>query len=272
MLLFTVILLLSSELFGFSIVNIHNNLNHWNFQSLRKAYSSLIEAADHRREPAVSTEFEKVVREGPIPPGEREFIIQGWRWHTMAVLRDLDRFTKIIQKSQEQASSGSSKDEEERTIKLGKCFDFVFGFNWKSLIRVEKDIFFPWLQDILPDSSKKLISTIIAKHSRINELIAELGSACKSCETARQDNVIAMLAELRESATEIQRMQVSTSHVLFPTVTKLGFVLMNSIEFPLRVSIDLLSMYFIIFFRTIILFRLSRHTLARKSKASLTEK
>lgn len=216
MLLFTVILLFSSELFGFSVINIHHNLNHWNFQSLRKAYSSLIEAVDHRKEPDVSIEFEKVIKDGPIPMKEREFIIQGWRWHTKSLLRDLDRFTKIIQKSQENSFPIGSKEADARNTKLMKCYDFVFGFNWKSLIRVERDIFFPWLQDILPESSKRLISTIIAKHARINELIIEVGNACSSCDAVRKDNsdVIAMLVELKDSAIEIQRMQVSSLKIM----------------------------------------------------------
>jgi hypothetical protein len=86
------------------------------------------------------TNIEKVIEEGPIPSSERQYLINGWRWHTLSVLRDLDRFKTIIHRIK---SSGVPLSPDNAKL-LAQCCNFVIGFNWKALLRVESEIFFPW--------------------------------------------------------------------------------------------------------------------------------
>ena len=102
-------------------------------------------------------------------------------------MRDLDRFLAIVRSIQRQKKDqlqkkssfaafvdtssdikGSSNDSvvtstEERVL---GCYNYLCGFNWKGLIRVESKIFFPWLSKLLPDSATVLafIYYIIIRH------------------------------------------------------------------------------------------------------------
>lgn len=87
------------------------------------------------------------------------------------------------------------------------------GFNWKALIRVEKEIFFPWLQSLLPTSSTKLIGDIIEEHNVIGALSAQLGVLCLSSENSgvhddRLQKIEILIGKLKNSALRIQTAQV----------------------------------------------------------------
>lgn len=79
-----------------------------------------------------------------------EFLIQGWRWHTMALAREAGRLHKL---SRRLVESGS----EEDLSSLRKAAEYVVGFNMKGLHKIEKDLFFPWVRtkvDALPDEAE----------------------------------------------------------------------------------------------------------------------
>jgi hypothetical protein len=79
-----------------------------------------------------------------------EFLIQGWRWHTMALAREAQRLhvlgSKLSKRGNETqggaAASASSIDVES----LRKAADYVVGFNMRGLHRIERDVFFPWVR------------------------------------------------------------------------------------------------------------------------------
>jgi hypothetical protein len=154
--------------------------------------------------PAVATsssrnlEFNIILDNGPIPIKDRMFLINGWRWHTISVLRDLERFRSL--------SKHSKTLDSDRLI---KCYDHVFGFNWNALMRVEKDIFFPWLTDILPPSSQDLIVNIVQKHDSIYSLSKKLKSLCSSPEVFHKNEAVIhkILNELHDCALTIQNTQ-----------------------------------------------------------------
>lgn len=86
------------------------------------------------------TNIDSLIEEGPIPSSEREYLINGWRWHTYSVLRDLERFKAVVHRIK---SSGIPLTPVNAKL-LSQCCNFVIGFNWKGLLRVESEIFFPW--------------------------------------------------------------------------------------------------------------------------------
>ena len=223
----TLCLLFSSQLFGFTVGK-HANLS--SFQTFKHSIQKTIEThlnihipIDDDISNQITSEFQELLDQGPIPVLERTFVIQGWRWHTKSVLYDLERFQKLINKlrveyithiSHESATMSSldlNNLQKQKDDKLERGFNFVFNFNFKALMRVEREIFFPWLADILPSSSKPLVEGIINKHSKINELTERLRGLCTTC-SALDDNMNdmqAILAELKQSTRDIQNIQVS---------------------------------------------------------------
>lgn len=167
------------------------------------------------------TNVETLIADGPIVVSEREYIINGWRWHTQAVARDLQRFITVIRSVKE-----SNVPMTPKSVKLlRQCYDFVFGFNWKGLLRVEGEIFIPWLESLLPSTTKSLFSQIYQKQASIRSLTTQISDLCVSLEKASAKDDIAInkqevnsiltqmekiLTELSTCAKDIQFIQVLT--------------------------------------------------------------
>ena len=79
---------------------------------------------------------------------ERDFLINGWRWHSQSVLRDLGRFRRVAEQELSLISSSSSSSS-----RLPECFSFLWGFSWAALMRIESELFFPWLRQKLPEEA-----------------------------------------------------------------------------------------------------------------------
>ena len=115
---------------------------------------------DMETDSKMKEELRSIIKQGPVPATDRDFLINGWRWHTKSVLRDISRFINIIDDTVLGMNLRTNKKflEKDGTVKLNKlqkeriqeCFNFVMNFNWKALMRVEREIFFPWLQELLP--------------------------------------------------------------------------------------------------------------------------
>ena len=83
-------------------------------------YKSAVRAATDEFNSAISLSVATVkeeVKNGPIPSKHREFRINGWRWHTLCVLRDLERFEKVIQIEKDNISKKNLIDNSDRDIK-----------------------------------------------------------------------------------------------------------------------------------------------------------
>lgn len=73
---------------------------------------------------------------------EGTFKIQGWRWHTLSLVRELLLLKEF--------ASSLTKDQDDNIFEsLEKAVDYVIGFNMKGLHRVENELFFPWLEEKL---------------------------------------------------------------------------------------------------------------------------
>ena len=148
----------------------------------------------------VRSDISQAIREGPVPHNERSFVVNGWRWHTMSVIRDLNRFRGVIgglqsnfKEKHKKSLEGQLKEEEllalqmQQIAQVVSCFNFVCGFNWKALIKVENKIFFPWLQELLPKSAEHLIKDYGTEHTYIKRCFKSLQERCAVYEAKLKD-------------------------------------------------------------------------------------
>jgi len=84
----------------------------------------------------------------------REFLIQGWRWHCMSLIRDADRLQRLA------AHLSSNKVNDDSGLEaLLSAADYVVNFNMAGLYRIESTMFVKWLRknlckvDAFSDSS-----------------------------------------------------------------------------------------------------------------------
>ena len=187
----------------FSLPNIKNSSLVFSFHSSLKnallpLHTFIKNLNDLPTTVSQSSDFKSILDKGPVPVKDRAFLINGWRWHTISVISDLERFRLL--------SKHSKAIDDDRLI---KCYDHVFGFNWNALIKVEKDIFFPWLTTILPESSQELMVNIIKKHNNIDSLSKKLRSLCASSTVfyKNEATVHSILNDLQDCAVDIQNTQ-----------------------------------------------------------------
>lgn len=180
------------------------------------------------RDIVVEENLKSIIEGGPIPARERCFVINGWRWHTASVIRDLERFRIVVHAHSSikrgkrsvadsaVAVASSSTTGEMATVELLDptstarvlgCFQFVCGFNWKALIKVEAEIFFPWLQKLLPESAVSLMSDIIQQHSKIVGLCGKMEAQCMNLSKLTAHDAQTELSTYRKIEDIIQDMQ-----------------------------------------------------------------
>eukprot|EP01039_Chlorochromonas_danica_P005087 gene5087-5591_t len=184
-------------------------------------------------------EIEALLRQAPIPPSERVFLINGWRWHTLSVIRDLKRFGVAAHEARQALTLSSAsragnsgkteKDYERQGRRLEECFQFVYRFSWTALMHVEKEIFFPWLLEVLPAPVHPFVQRIASLHDRVQSLGETLAKECHklrydhSLQSSEQiqtlEAVDALLIELGQCAQHIKEIQ---DDILVPVVS--GYV------------------------------------------------
>lgn len=89
-----------------------------------------------------------------------KFLIQGWRWHTMSVMREAQRLQNLAYRIAEENQSSSEVDSNNSLspsagdlAQLQKAADYVVNFNMKALHRVEA-MFFPFVRKGITNNSK----------------------------------------------------------------------------------------------------------------------
>lgn len=104
------------------------------------------------------------------------FHVQGWRWHTMSLLRDAKRLSTLASHLYE--SMNATIDDS-----LEKAVNHVVDFNMKALHRIETKTFFPWLKAQLTsavgDDDGKLaleFSAVLDEVIQQQEMASEIGT------------------------------------------------------------------------------------------------
>ena len=166
--------------------------------------------------------LDELIQQGPIPVSERAYLINGWRWHTLSVIHDLNRLISILESTKRQ------KEVNDNTMtRIHQSYNFLYKFNWNALKRVEVTVFFPWLKSMLPQSISKSVDKISVLHNRIEKLgghfIREFESMKSASCTNRinhLDLLIKTLEQMIDSIEQIKTLQVilimiETSSVFF---------------------------------------------------------
>eukprot|EP00607_Mallomonas_marina_P000015 CAMPEP_0182439480 /NCGR_PEP_ID=MMETSP1167-20130531/86469_1 /TAXON_ID=2988 /ORGANISM="Mallomonas Sp, Strain CCMP3275" /LENGTH=255 /DNA_ID=CAMNT_0024633203 /DNA_START=143 /DNA_END=906 /DNA_ORIENTATION=- len=122
-------------------------------------------------------DLKSIIENGPIPKSKRVFLINGWRWHSKSVLRDLKRF---------QAKINYKQGAEYVDDSLLKCHDFVCGFNWMLLMKIESELFYPFLRKSLPPGARTLVDSLLRQHETVKTLSRELRDMCVGGERERE--------------------------------------------------------------------------------------
>ena len=183
---------------------------------LKLAMSTLTEKSkyDSREALEFSYDIQSIIDKGPIPQGERQFLINGWRWHTASALRDLERYATILEKIAV-ACGEHKKDNTDTTTTLSSSsnilatnvttdktsvrvllyqerifqgYSFVLDYNLKALMKVESELFFPWLRRLLPPTAASLMSEIIQEQNDVRVLSAQIGQLCLTLKESMKEN------------------------------------------------------------------------------------
>ena len=160
-----------------------------------------------------ASSLRQLVHAGPIPEPSRAYLINGWRWHTLAVLRDLDRFKRLVQG----LSSRSEAMAESPPTLLGRCHSFVCGFSWRALMTIEGEIFFPWLSELLPTKfAKPLINRLYQQHTEIRAMMTRLERLCR--ESTSKEGLNQILSCLEDMITSARAIQLVQEEVFVPFI------------------------------------------------------
>jgi hypothetical protein len=98
--------------------------------------------------------------------GKREFLINGWRWHSLSLIRDLGRLRQVAEREQALASSSPSPMPSA----LPACYDFVWTFSGVALHRIEGELFSPWLRQVLPAEARPLLDSLDAQRAQVQDI------------------------------------------------------------------------------------------------------
>lgn len=79
-------------------------------------------------------------------PKGNDFLVQGWRWHTMSLVREADRLQKLAEFTCDM-HGGKEDCLAEKFSQLKCATEYVVGFNMQALHKIEKDLFFPWVRE-----------------------------------------------------------------------------------------------------------------------------
>jgi len=137
------------------------------FESNIRQYGRKFAISVMTTDASMITDIQDAIQNGPVPSQDRKYLINGWRWHTLSVIRDLARFRVIVANAKLTSDIDTRRDRIQQIV---KCQEFVCGFNWQGLMKIERDIFFPWLEVLLPDRATPLIRDIRAEHKEIENL------------------------------------------------------------------------------------------------------
>ena len=87
---------------------------------------------------------------------KNDFKVQGWRWHTLSLIREARRLAK--------AATNTSLD-------LTQAIEYVVGFNMQGLHKIQDELFFPWVRQQIQQRAAPHIAQAFA--TVIDELEAQ---------------------------------------------------------------------------------------------------
>jgi hypothetical protein len=102
------------------------------------------------------------------------FHVQGWRWHTMSLVREARRLHQLAHRLQKEPQESDNAAKALYTVA-----DYCVNFNLRGLHRIEKELFFPWLRtktSSIPDhAAAREFGSILDELERHRQRIESLG-------------------------------------------------------------------------------------------------
>lgn len=137
------------------------------------------------------------------------FHVQGWRWHTLSLVRDSRRLETLALRDLSVGAVG-----EDETPRLEKAAKHVVDFNMAGLHRIENELFFPWMREKLcsnPDAQehlRKAFNEILDGIDEDRRHVAKLGQAVtEQAKIASSDKVDA--GRRAEATSNVARMSAA---------------------------------------------------------------
>ena len=190
------------------------------YKSVTATVSALTATSKYnsREAEVFSLDIERILALGTIPVSDRQFLINGWRWHTASALRDLERYSVVIRKIEDasdvnHSDAGTVQDNVQVALKnrVVSCYNYVCEYNLKALMKIESELFFPWLQRLLPSASRPLMAEIIQEQAEAKEISNQIGQLCKSLSGDEDD--ILLIKEIGFKVREIQKSYLKIQNV-----------------------------------------------------------
>lgn len=178
-----------------SLLNFHHTISNVSTNNIGRHWNE--------REPSI---------DGPVPVQRRKFVINGWRWHTMSAIRDLDRFSRVI----EHLLSRDSTVNAAEAARLSGCHEFVFNFNIAGLHRVESELIAPFLRSNLPASVwPPQLDDLLYRHTQVIEYSKQICSLCDSLAASQRNEYRRRSSEQDEVSAQTDASLSSRQLLLF---------------------------------------------------------
>lgn len=158
------------------------------------------------------------------PPKSQRFMVHGWRWHHLAILRDLTRLqTTATAKSKKLCAPAAHNDHRKH---FQTTWRYILHDNWRLHNSVERTLFLPWVlaharpNDIALTSAARAISTerdrLVRRtdclSARVDDWVTVRTTA--DCRAGLTD-VLAGMSAVQHAA---ERLFVASEAVLIPAV------------------------------------------------------
>eukprot|EP00903_Cladosiphon_okamuranus_P020728 g19033.t1 len=157
----------------------------------------------------------KCFEDAPVPAEEREFLVNGWRWHSRAVLRDIARFRRAALLAAD-VNRGRDEHGEAAVQRVVKCYGFMWTFSFTKLHNTEMSLFFPWLRELIPEEALPPLADfdreregVVKIANKIGQFVveAEKASAAKASPRAALLRCADLAEELEAKAARLARVQ-----------------------------------------------------------------
>ena len=79
-----------------------------------------------------------------------------------------------------------------------KCYDFVYGFNYQSLTLEERDIFFPWLPNMLASTLWSYLDDVFWRHITIRKCSKHSQSSCYNYNKSNNETITKEILDIIE--------------------------------------------------------------------------
>eukprot|EP00752_Nemacystus_decipiens_P014842 g13214.t1 len=135
----------------------------------------------------------KRFEDAPVPVGERQFQINGWRWHSRAVLRDIARFRRAALLAADVVDRGGGEDGEAAVQRVVKCYGFMWTFSFTKLHNTEMSLFFPWLRELIPKEALPPLADFDREREGVVKIANKIGQFVAEAERASASKALGLV-------------------------------------------------------------------------------